>query len=135
MSSLEFDINSGRVCPYCGLRSELIDSAEVYHGRSYGLMYICRPCNAYVGCHKGTYRALGRLANAELRQAKNQAHEAFDKLWKSKAMNRHQAYRWLSESLGVDPNFCHIGMFDVEQCQKVVTESKRYMEQLWKHSR
>lgn len=39
-------------CPYCGERAEFVDSAEVYHGQSYGLIYLCRPCDAYVGCHE-----------------------------------------------------------------------------------
>ena len=31
------------------------------------MIYICKPCDAYVGVHKGTDKALGRLANKELR--------------------------------------------------------------------
>ncbi len=48
---MEYDINilSGQVCPYCGKKTELINSAEVYAGKSYGWMYICRDCDAYVG--------------------------------------------------------------------------------------
>ena len=42
-------ILSGKICPYCGKESELIDSTEIYNGKSYGKMYICRPCDAYVG--------------------------------------------------------------------------------------
>ena len=45
------NVATGKVCPYCGRRTSLADSAEVYHGRSYGMMYICRPCGVYVGCH------------------------------------------------------------------------------------
>ena len=71
-------IFTGKICPYCGKETELIDSAEVYHGVSYGWMYICRPCDAYVGCYKGTKKALGRLANAELRKYKHEAHGVFD---------------------------------------------------------
>ena len=66
-------ILAGKICPYCGKETELIDSAEVYQGVSYGWMYICRPCDAYVGCYKGTTKALGRLANAELRKYKHEA--------------------------------------------------------------
>lgn len=43
------------VCPYCGELAELIDSKEIY-SRSYGKAWICRTCDAYVGCHKGTHK-------------------------------------------------------------------------------
>lgn len=112
-------IISGKVCPYCGRRTVLVDSAEIY-GRSYGMIYLCRPCRAYVGCHKGTTRALGRLANEELREAKHQAHEAFDRLWKEKVISRHEAYRLLSDELNIEPEYAHIGMLDAEQCYKVI---------------
>ena len=120
-SKLE-QILAGKICPYCGRPTELIDSAEVYHGYSFGPIYICRQCDAYVGCHKGTTRAMGRLANADLRKWKHQAHEAFDKLWKGegKIMNRHQAYKFLSEKLGLPPKYTHIGMFKPETCKKVI---------------
>lgn len=122
------EIVTGKVCPYCGRRTSLADSAEVYHGRSYGMMYICHPCGAYVGCHRGTTKALGRVANAELRQLKNQAHEAFDRLWKDTTMNRHQAYRWLQETMGIDAEYCHIGMFDEDQCRQVIELANGHME-------
>ncbi len=124
------EILAGKICPYCGRQTELIDSAEVYHGYSFGPIYICSLCDAYVGCHPGTTKALGRLANAELRYWKHQAHEAFDRLWKgdSKVMNRHQAYKWLSDQLGIPPEYTHIGMFKKETCQKVVKLCKEQLE-------
>ena len=108
---------SGLVCPYCGKPSVLIDSREVY-GRSYGLMRMCRDCDAYVGCHKGTDIAMGRLANKELRVAKKEAHSAFDALWKSGMMGRKEAYAFLSEAMGIEKDRCHIGMFDTGQCRE-----------------
>ena len=85
-------IISGKICPYCGRETELIDSSEIYHGVSYGWMYICRPCDAYVGCYNGTTKALGRLADAELRKYKHEAHDVFDLIWKNHLMDRHKAY-------------------------------------------
>ncbi len=35
-------IFTGKVCPYCGKPTELMDSAEIYGGTSYGPIYICR---------------------------------------------------------------------------------------------
>ena len=117
-------------CDYCGRQAVLVDSAEVYNGRSYGTIWLCRPCRAWVGVHKGDGKnvPLGRLANAELREAKKAAHAAFDPLWKKmmrvadipKRRARGKAYRWLAGELEIDAEDCHIGMFDVEQCRRVV---------------
>lgn len=114
-------------CSYCGNKSELVDSERVY-GRSYGMMYLCANypvCDAYVGCHPGTDKPLGRLANAELREWKKKAHAAFDPLWRNRVqgrqqMKRSEAYAWLAKELGLERERTHIGMFDVLQCKQVV---------------
>lgn len=111
-------------CDYCGRLAEYVNSAIVYGGRSYGMIYYCPPCNAYVGVHKGTDKPLGRLADANLRFWKKNAHAAFDPLWKSRRMSRSQAYSWLSAKMGLSPELTHIGMFDVAQCKQVVNIMK-----------
>ena len=58
------------ICDYCGKPAQFVDSASVYHGHSYGMVYYCPDCQAWVGVHKGTDRPLGRLADAELRRWK-----------------------------------------------------------------
>lgn len=108
------------ICPYCKGETEYIDSSFVY-GKSYGMIYICKKCDAYVGVHKDDpTKALGRLANAELREWKKEAHKYFDPIWKSNLKNRHQAYAWLSDKLNLPPDYTHIGMFGVETCKRVV---------------
>jgi len=123
----------GKLCPYCLKIPEFVDSACVYHGSSYGMVYFCRDCSAWVGVHKGTQKSLGRLANSELRKAKNKAHTYFDpitkdglinRLWVqyiSGMSNRNKAYWWLSKKMKIKKDYCHIGMFDLEQCAKVVS--------------
>jgi hypothetical protein len=128
LSDKEIRIMKGEVCPYCGNETELIDSAEIYQGVSYGWMYICRPCDAYVGCYRGSKKALGRLANAELRKYKQQAHEALDQIWKKRLMKRKEVYTWLSQQLETERDYTHIGMFDVEQCKKVIAVSEQYLD-------
>ncbi len=108
-----------KFCDYCGQLAHLVDSSLVY-GRSYGLIYYCAPCRAWVGVHKGTNKPLGRLANAELREWKKKAHAAFDLLWKGGRMRRNEAYDWLSEQMKLPKKHTHIGMFDVDECKKVI---------------
>jgi hypothetical protein len=128
MNQVTDPILTGKICPYCGKETELIDSAEVY-GTSYGPMYICRDCNAYVGCYSGTTVAFGRLANAELRKAKMRAHHYLDQLWKSKKHSRYETYTWLSEQLGIPRELTHVGMSDVDQCKRIADVSLARLKQ------
>ena len=118
-------------CPYCGSQAKLVDSSIIYHGRSYGNAWVCSnfpKCDAYVGCHKGTEKPLGRLADKTLRVAKGEAHKLFDHLWRRKMQKegcrvkvaRNAGYAWLAENLGIKKEDCHIGMFDIETCRKVI---------------
>ncbi len=127
---------SAPICAYCGVRSKLVTGKELYPHRPdlYSLnFYQCAPCDAHVGCHKGTLKPLGRLANAELRKMKSATHAVFDPIWKSrydrkkqlnpsykKAMARGGRYKKLAELLGIEVKDCHIGMFDVATCQRVI---------------
>jgi hypothetical protein len=110
-------------CQYCLGAAELVTGAEVYPhlpGLRYKKIWRCEPCKAWVGCHEGTENAMGRLANAELRQAKMDAHAAFDPLWREGDRTRKQAYQWLADKLGMPFKKCHIGYFSVEQCKQVI---------------
>lgn len=108
-------------CDYCGRRAEYVDSKVVY-GKSYGMIYLCRSCMAYVGVHKGTNKPLGRLANAELRHWKKRAHAAFDPVWQYGIFRhrRNDAYAWLAQKMHLPVEQTHIGMFDVAQCRQVI---------------
>ena len=111
------------ICPYDGEGAILVRGDDIYPHRPdlrYKFFYRCPKCQARVGCHPNSTRPLGRLANSELRIEKSMAHTAFDVLWKLGNMSRPQAYAWLSEAMGIPPEECHIGMFDLQQCRKVV---------------
>lgn len=119
------------ICPYCNADSELVYGDVIYphrHDLHHKPFYLCHPCDAYVGCHPGTEDPLGRLADPELRKAKQRAHAAFDPLWKATAERqnttrnkaRRAGYRWLAEQLGIHIDDCHIGMMDVAMCDRVV---------------
>lgn len=127
-------IQKGKICPYCFKPTEHVSDVEVY-SKSYGRMiYICRGCDSYVGCHKGSpLDSLGRLANKELRDAKIEAHYFFDYLWNKKiAMGfdkkqaRGLAYKWLAEQMRLSTEGCHIGYFNVEECKRVVEICKPF---------
>lgn len=120
------------ICGYCSQPAKLVTGAAIYpHRPDLGgkRFWQCKPCDAYVGCHDagngqgdGT-KPMGRLANAELRKAKKDAHGAFDRLW-LQAPNRRRArgaaYAWLAEAMGLTVDQCHIGEMDVQQCRRVL---------------
>lgn len=129
-------INRGLVCKYCGEPTVFVDSSEIYNGISYGKIYLCRKCQAYVSCHKGTETAMGSVANAELRRLRHLAHEWFDALWQNKLKkSRYNAYSWLSLRLGMNKNYTHMGLFDEEDCKRVIEIASEYIKthnpQLW----
>ena len=89
------------------------------------MLYQCQNCNARVGCHKGTNRPLGNVANEMLRLKRMETHQTFDAYWRGRSMSRTQAYRWLAAQLHLPENRAHIGGFEMDQCQKVIELCKK----------
>lgn len=129
------------ICPYCGTLGVLCTGLDVYpHRRDLWRkkFWRCPSCpDVWVGCHppavdgKGGGQGdgtvpLGRLADGALRSAKQQAHAAFDPLWKGGPMKRRQAYAWLAKELGIPGEDCHIGMFEADLCMRVIEAVARF---------
>lgn len=126
------------LCSYCARRAVLLlDSAPVY-GIDRGPLWRCPSCPAWVGCHPRSDRPLGRLADLELRRAKQAAHRFFDPLWRhavevrgwSRKTARGSAYRWLANELGIPAEDCHIGWFDLGHCRRVVAVCRPWADRL-----
>ncbi len=117
-------------CNYCGKTAERVTGQDVYPHRPdlfRRYFWMCRPCRAWVGCHERTGVPLGRLARAELRRLKMDAHSALDPLWKLYGWKRVWVYQWLSRELKIPADKCHIGMFDEAQCKAVIKAVQRLM--------
>lgn len=111
-----------KVTCQCGRAAELATGREIYPSRpdlAAKRFYLCRPCRAWVGCHKDG-RPFGTPADARTRRARKKAHGAFDPLWVKRGMSRREAYTWLAAELGIEVDKCHIAMFDAETCERVV---------------
>lgn len=111
-------------CPYCGNEAELVTGKEIYpyrtdlHSKQF---WLCKSCDAYVGCHGYTSRPLGTMANKELRMLRKKTHDTFDPLWKGKSKRqRREMYKELAKKLGIEVTDCHIGRFGKSTCMKVV---------------
>ena len=114
-------------CNYCNNEAEWVENKEVY-GRRYGksyMIWLCRNCNAYVGCHNNTKEPLGTLADTELRELRKKAKGKFivkflGGTWKRPHNEKNLAYSRLGGLLGLKKGECHFGMFDKETCNKVL---------------
>lgn len=114
------------ICPYCSNPSVFIKSKKIFR---------CDPCDAQVGVHKHNNHPLGSLANAELRAARKKAHSYFDPLWRYKmkrdsltvSQARKSAYAWLANEMELSVDDCHIGEFDIQQCNTVMQICKPYI--------
>ena len=116
---------AGKVeCHYCNKPAVMVHGDVIYPNRSdlsSLLFWKCECCGAYVGTHKNSGGVpLGILANADLRKAKSTAHAHFDSIWRGGKISRKDAYKKLAEYLGIDKRDCHIGMFDVAMCKRVL---------------
>lgn len=122
----------GPACPYCSGGTVLLTGRDI-HQR----LWICVPCDAYVGCHPGTTKPLGTPANAELRRARMLLHnQRLDPIWKRaetcgeytpedykavgkiRSVARSRTYAFLGWKLGLDRSECHTALFDLETCRR-----------------
>ncbi len=120
-------------CPYCDAEAKLVEST-IIHVRPNRKIYLCRPCDAYVGVHKSDNSPLGTPANPPLRKLRQKVHKVFDPLWQeglasaygSKSKTRNVCYEWLSIKLGVSVEDCHVALFTSSRCWlalKILTDA------------
>ena len=110
------------ICPKCKKEAVLVTGEYIYpSNKQYkdNNYYICETCGDYVGCHKGTTKAFGTLADYELREKRIQVHGAFDFMWDS-PITRKEAYIYLAKELEIPLAKCHIGLFDLGLCQRAL---------------
>lgn len=109
-------------CNYCNKEAEWVENKAIY-GKNYGKSYMiwrCKDCDAYVGCHNNTKDALGSLANKDLRElrkkSKNLWIEKNNIVWND-SISKKNGYRELRNKLGYD---FHFGESTKEQCLELI---------------
>ena len=115
------------ICRYCGGLIQCVPGQKVYGDTVAKRLklwnewvYQCQNCNARVGCHRGTTRPLGNVANEVLRLKRMETHQIFDTFWQRQRMSRTAAYKWLSKEMKLPKAKAHIGGFEMDQCQQVI---------------
>jgi len=112
------------ICPYCKKEAQWVENKEIYgsnYGKSY-MCYLCKDCNAYVGCHNNSRFPLGTMANEELRRWRIETHKHLDRLWKDKIFTRRQVYRMLETVFGKE---VHIGEADINMCKNILRKLQK----------
>ena len=123
-------------CPYCHSQA-FLRPASMVHGGAYRQpgeeVYVCArypACDkyySYVSAHRRTRLPMGTLANRPLRVKRMEAHESFNRLWKSGMMTRTAAYRWLQVQLGLPPKDAHIAKFSEWRCEQVIRLCNQFL--------
>lgn len=122
-------------CQHCGEPGELVSAQEIFGHRerfSQARFWLCRPCRAYAPA-KPNGRALGRPANAQLRDARLKLHERFDAIWRQApplyeinseqeriiilSTAKRRTYAYLASLLSIDVKECQIEQFDLQRCR------------------
>lgn len=88
------------------------------------LVYFCPEKGCDILCWNNP---TSRPGDAETRSLRNQCHMEFDPLWRNSRIfaNKDKAYAWLAKFMSLSPAHAHIGMFDKEQCLKLLEELRR----------
>lgn len=116
-------------CPYCNEKAEWTENKAIY-GKNYGksyMVYLCKPCDAYVGCHLNSKRPLGTMANRDLREWRKRTHAVIDPIWKNGLLPRTKVYEILDKYFGFE---VHVGESNEEMCKKIITNAKIMFEVL-----
>ena len=122
------------LCPECGHRGYIIVPGHCVYPKD--SPYRNRPvarcenpaCDARASVHMAgpnVGKPMGTLAGLKTRLARKGAHDAFDPLWKAGGMSRHDAYAMLAAVLRVHVEECHIGLFDVATCERVIAWARK----------
>lgn len=119
-------------CDKCKMPAKLLKNSKEVYGRDYGPIWVCGNfplCDARCGCHKGTHKPLGTLADKETRKLREMVHAAFDPMWKKGGLKRNVAYLKLAEAMQIRYDECHVGMFNAMRCKAALDCIKRIRQE------
>ena len=51
-------ILEGKICPYCGRETKLVDAEKIYRKKGFGMIMLCEPCMTWVGVHTAIFQVL-----------------------------------------------------------------------------
>lgn len=120
------------VCDDCGNIAQLAQTGDPAYPylEDHGPVWIYVPCQAWIGVRPRSrqHAPLGRLANAELRDAKKRLHDALEPLVAAKMRRdgvnpfeaRGKAIKWLATTLNFTLSTPSIHALTREQCEQAI---------------
>ena len=113
------------LCPECGSQMRLLRNKKYRYERQgdFSLFY---GCSRYPSC-KATHSAhptgepCGIPATPDVKAARIRAHSALRNRCERVGLSRREAYKWLSLAMGRPLDKTHIALFDIEDCEIVVS--------------
>lgn len=103
-------------CPECG--ADLVFKATGKFGPFYGCVNWPK-CNGAHSAHDdGT--PMGVPADQATRTKRREAHNSFDSLRIELCWSRRHSYAWLAARMNLSSVKCHIGRFNINQCEQVI---------------
>ena len=113
-------------CPQCKTGAKMILRRRRSDGAPF---YGCEKwpaCKATHGAHPdGT--PLGIPGTQDEKAARIRAHAAIDVIWQSGRMTRGGMYAWLRRSMNLSEAECHVGRFNVAQCEEAIRLANAFM--------
>lgn len=112
----------------------LVDACEVEYGPKCGYVWLCA-CGNWAKAYDNspTYKPMGLLADAELRDLQRVARVCLTTLWKgllerrielreakSTRTVRAEAYGWLASVMEISIEQCDLAWFDKAQCRAAI---------------
>jgi len=118
-------------CPYCGSIAILRDANDIYssNDNENKKLLVCKnypECDAYIKADKYG-NPQGVMANKELRQLRAEAHRYFDEIFKNKILTRQDAYKLLSDKLGIPLQDTHMSYFNEYRCKLTIKIAKNIL--------
>ena len=108
-----FIINNRVYCPECTCLMKL-------DRNQFGLYYKCEMgCRIYHKAHPDG-KPLGVPADKETRQLRQQLHRLFEQWYHANRLTKKQAYKRLAKLLNMSIRYCHISMFNKQDCLKYI---------------
>ena len=118
-------------CPYCGSIAVLRPAKDIYNSvdDQNKKLLVCKnypECDSYIKVDKNG-KPQGVMANKELRQLRAEAHRYFDEIFKNNILSRKDAYKLLSDKLGIPLNDTHMSTFDEYRCKVTIKIAKNIL--------
>lgn len=128
-------------CRYCGGPAQLSTGRQIYPTKpllAHLKLWVCLPCDAWVGCYEDSDRPRGPLADKKLRVARENLHDEMEPICRLMMEQRggdiesvrQKMLGWLVAQLNLPPDMAAVSRIEYEDCIRALVLCKDLMRQL-----